>query len=380
MMTNRTILFILFIIFCIKITAQQQDQDTLIISRDFVQINFDNQMKLSDLNNIAQKLEEKEMSIRYYEKEFDGYGNLIKIGANIKYKYLGYDVIEKITLKDSLKVGFIKDLLLDTDSLNAEEKSVPFQKIGQVPIHPDCENLKTNKELKYCLSRSVQKHVTRKFNIDLAQYLGLSPGKKRIFVMFKIDKNGDIKDVISRGPHMELENEAIRVVYSLPKMKPGKTGNEAVAVKYSLPISFIVQGKERKKKNRKKEKKENNPNQSFSLYQLDKLPEITPCKNTSKKNEKINCFKEAVKNKIEENFNHLHFQSIELSKGKKRAFVEFTINATGEIVNIEPYTDYMALKEELIRATKLLPNISPGIKNGKNVSVKCEIPISFTLK
>lgn len=118
-------------------------------------------------------------------------------------------------------------------------EDVPFSIIEDVPIFPGCKGNK--KELRACLSRKVQKFVSRKFNVDLAQDLGLTPGKKRIFVVFKIDKNGNITNVRARAPHKRLEAEAKRVVSLLPKMKPGKQRGRPVGVKYTLPISFIVQ-------------------------------------------------------------------------------------------------------------------------------------------
>ena len=76
----------------------------------------------------------------------------------------------------------------------------------------------------------------------MAQDIGLSSGSiQRIFVMFKIEKNGDIVDVRARAPHKTLEKEAIRVIGKLPKMVPGKQRNKPVGVKYSLPITFKIE-------------------------------------------------------------------------------------------------------------------------------------------
>jgi len=83
--------------------------------------------------------------------------------------------------------------------------------------------------------------VNRKFNADLAANLGLTPGKKRIFVIFKIDNTGKVVNIRARAPHKSLEKEAIRVVSLIPKMTPGKQRGRAVGVKYSLPIVFNVQ-------------------------------------------------------------------------------------------------------------------------------------------
>ena len=118
-------------------------------------------------------------------------------------------------------------------------EDVPFAIIEDVPVYPGCTGSKA--QLKECFQDKITQHVNKKFNSELASDLGLAPGIKRIFVMFKIDKNGDITDVQARAPHVRLQEEAIRVVKSLPKMIPGKQRGRAVGVNYSIPIAFKVE-------------------------------------------------------------------------------------------------------------------------------------------
>jgi protein TonB len=120
-----------------------------------------------------------------------------------------------------------------------EMDDVPFAIIEEVPIYPGCKG--TNAEKKKCFSANIQKHVNKKYNTGLAGDLGLAPGKKRVFVMFKIDKTGKIVDVRARGPHARLEKEAVRVISLLPTMTPGKQRGRSVGVKYTLPITLIVE-------------------------------------------------------------------------------------------------------------------------------------------
>jgi len=61
-----------------------------------------------------------------------------------------------------------------------------------------------------------------------------------VFVRFKIDISGNITQVEARGPAIELEEEANRVISSLPQMIPGEHKGEKVNVLYSLPIVFHV--------------------------------------------------------------------------------------------------------------------------------------------
>ncbi|WP_319479321.1 energy transducer TonB [uncultured Draconibacterium sp.] len=66
--------------------------------------------------------------------------------------------------------------------------------------------------------------------------------KGKVFVTFVVDENGDIYNVaLARGVDASLDREAIRVVKSMPRWKPGKQGNKAVKVRYTVPINFILQ-------------------------------------------------------------------------------------------------------------------------------------------
>ena len=119
-------------------------------------------------------------------------------------------------------------------------QEVPFNVIDEVPIYPGCER-GSNAEKRKCMSDKIAQFVIRKFNTDIAEVLGLS-GKQLVKVIFKIDKSGNVVGVRSRAPHPRLEQEAVRVVKMLPKMKPGRIDGKPVIVSYSLPITFVVQG------------------------------------------------------------------------------------------------------------------------------------------
>jgi bla regulator protein blaR1 len=122
----------------------------------------------------------------------------------------------------------------------SEDGEVPFAVIEQVPVFPGCEDLASNSEKRKCMSDKIQEFVGRNFNTDIASEKGLV-GRQRITTLFKIGKDGNILDVVSRAPHPALEEEVIRVIKLLPKMQPGKQEGKAVVVPYALPIVFVVQ-------------------------------------------------------------------------------------------------------------------------------------------
>ena len=61
----------------------------------------------------------------------------------------------------------------------------------------------------------------------------------KVFVSFIVGKEGQITEVdVLRKLYPSLDMEAIRVVKSMPKWKPGMQNGKPVKVKYNLPVAF----------------------------------------------------------------------------------------------------------------------------------------------
>ncbi|MGC9355372.1 MAG: TonB family protein [Mariniphaga sp.] len=64
----------------------------------------------------------------------------------------------------------------------------------------------------------------------------------RVYVTFVVNTDGSVADArIARGVDPSLDKEALRVVNSLPKWKPGKQRGKPVRVSYTVPINFVLQ-------------------------------------------------------------------------------------------------------------------------------------------
>jgi len=129
--------------------------------------------------------------------------------------------------------------IIEVEEVEEVIEDVSFMIIEDVPVFPGCKGNK--EELKKCFSKKVQKHFSRKFDADLPNELGLSAGRKRVFIGFKIDKNGNIVNVQARAPHPKIKSEVVKVMKQLPKMKPGRQRGKPVGVKYSIPFTLIVE-------------------------------------------------------------------------------------------------------------------------------------------
>lgn len=61
----------------------------------------------------------------------------------------------------------------------------------------------------------------------------------RVIVQFVVDKTGEIGEVkVVRSVDKDLDKEAVRIVKTLPKFIPGRQNGQAVAVWYTLPVTF----------------------------------------------------------------------------------------------------------------------------------------------
>ncbi|MCQ2333816.1 MAG: energy transducer TonB [Paludibacteraceae bacterium] len=65
----------------------------------------------------------------------------------------------------------------------------------------------------------------------------------RVICQFVVNKDGAIVEVevVRSGGDPSLDKEAVRVIKSMPKWKPGKQRGKPVRVKYTVPVNFRLQ-------------------------------------------------------------------------------------------------------------------------------------------
>lgn len=166
-----------------------------------------------------------------------------KMFNEISEKHPDWTEDDKVKMREILReaaVGIVKMKVSKEDAhlMPSNEIDVPFAVIEKVPVYPGCEG-NSNEELKACFSQKISAFVGEHFNTKLANTLNLK-GQQRISVQFAIDNTGAVTNIKARGPHPELEAEAIRIMELLPQMTPGEQDGKKVNVLYSLPILFQV--------------------------------------------------------------------------------------------------------------------------------------------
>ena len=110
----------------------------------------------------------------------------------------------------------------------AEDEEIVFVKVEKDPEFPGG----VQALFKY-LSENIKYPV-------IAQENGI---QGQVVCQFTVNRDGSIVDinVVRSSGEPSLDKEAVRVIQSMPKWKPGQQGGKAVRVKYTLPVRFRLQ-------------------------------------------------------------------------------------------------------------------------------------------
>ncbi len=105
-----------------------------------------------------------------------------------------------------------------------EEEEKPFEVVDRMPQFPGG-------------NAALLKYISSNLNYPtVAAENGI---QGRVLLRFVVSKTGNIENIqVLRSPDPSLEQEAIRVVKSMPKWVPGEKNGENVSVYFTLPITF----------------------------------------------------------------------------------------------------------------------------------------------
>ena len=106
-----------------------------------------------------------------------------------------------------------------------EEEAIPFQLVEEKPSFQGGD---ANQFSKWVNQRLVYPEIAKENGVQ-----------GRVTLQFTVEKDGSITKVkVLRGVDPSLDKEAVRVVSSSPKWKPGKQRDRAVPVTYTFPVIF----------------------------------------------------------------------------------------------------------------------------------------------
>lgn len=123
--------------------------------------------------------------------------------------------------ESSQEQDIIKTLSLNSNNATADTTDT-FITVEDMPTFPEGDITKwINQKIKYPAE---------------AQKKGI---EGKVIIQFVVAKDGSVKEIkVVRGVDEILNAEAVRVIESMPKWKPGKQRGEPVKVSFTVPISF----------------------------------------------------------------------------------------------------------------------------------------------
>ena len=172
----------------------------------------------------------------------------------------------------------------------------------------------------------------------------------RVVVQFVVDKAGSVGEVkVVHSVNKDLDDEAVRLIKTLPKFYPGRQNGQAIAVWYTVPVTFKLQDKQEPEKPKDVEVKAEFPGGEEALSQFLK--------------DQIKYPPKAAKKRIQ-----------------GRVEVAFWIDKSGKVHDVKVVESVdKDLDKEAVRVCKLLPDFIPATVNGEPVEVLFKLPIRFKI-
>lgn len=188
----------------------------------------------------------------------------------------------------------------------------------------------------------------------------------RVIVQFVVNKDGSISnDTIVRSVDPLLDAEALRVVRSMPNWTPGKQRGKEVRVRFTLPVTFRLDGGEESKPAEVKQVVKTSTQGEEIFNVVEKMPEYP--------GGMVELMKFLQRN--------VRYPKEAQEQGKQgRVVVQFVVNKDGSITDakiaksVDPQLD-----AEALRVVNAMPNWTPGKQRGKEVRTYFTIPVTFRL-
>ena len=190
----------------------------------------------------------------------------------------------------------------------------------------------------------------------------------RVFISFVVEKDGSVSNVkVMRGIGGGCDEEAVRVISSMPKWKPGIKDGKPVRVSYMMPLTFkLTEGQPAK------------PAQKTDASQ----PDMKPDKDGVYQNvEEMPEFPGGIEGLMDYVSKNVKYPESAKEKNLQgRVMVKFVIEKDGTVSNVEVFRGWEnELDDEAVRVVKAMPKWKPGKQDGKTVRVSYMLPINFVL-
>ncbi len=123
---------------------------------------------------------------------------------------------------------------------NDPKGAMPVNFVEARPFYPECENKLDRDQQNECTYQIMRNYIQDNITIPQSVLEGHIVGK--VWVKFTVDKTGEITGAsLVQGIQPDIDQEVLRVIYSLPKMIPAMQKGKNVSVTYQIPVQINIQ-------------------------------------------------------------------------------------------------------------------------------------------
>ncbi len=274
-------------------------------------------------------------------------------------------------------VNITDDLIITSDSL----KNV-FTIVEKMPTFGTCNHISDMKSRKKCSDEGILDFMSR--NIKYPETARKNDIQGIAVVSFVIDKNGYVNNAkIVRSINKACDEEALRVVNSMPRWNPGEQRGEKVNVKFNLPIRFRLSEAQIKHTipapplpNEARPLVSSLEGETYKI--VEQMPVFGNCDNRGKEAQQ-ECSNRSVLEYL--SFN-IKYPARAQKDGKEGVvIVSLIIDKLGNVSNVEiTQKGDPEMDAEVLRVVRNMPKWKPGKQKGENVNVQHYLPVRFNLR
>ena len=276
-----------------------------------------------------------------------------KHGDTMMYSMDPFTISGDIVNKLKNKIMTDEDIDLEVTEVGCVDNDTVYNIVEQMPEFPGKE-------------KAMMEFVTH--NIHYPEEAKEKGIEGRVFVGFVVEKDGSINEVkVLKGIGHGCDEEAVRVVKSMPKWKPGMQKGKPVRVHYQMPFFFKLSDNQPKQ-----------PVKKSSVSKADMKPDKNGVYQIVEEMPKFPGGENALMDYVAKN---VVYPKEAQEKGiSGRVFVGFIVEKDGSVNEVEVVRGIGGgCDEEAVRVIKALPKWEPGKMKGKPVRVSYMMPIIFKL-
>ncbi|MFJ1366318.1 energy transducer TonB [Capnocytophaga canimorsus] len=113
--------------------------------------------------------------------------------------------------------------------------TIPFTKVDKTPRFQNCKNVSESESFE-CFKKELDAHIARNFKYPKEAAEKALQG--RVNILFSIGTDGKVSIKSMKGGEKVLQEEAKRLIETLPQLIPGQHQGKNVAVMFLYPINF----------------------------------------------------------------------------------------------------------------------------------------------